>query len=192
MVRPDLKKSIKEGLTRHKAKKFIMRSIYDNTAIGGAIAIFGSALAVTATGLGVDTKGYNTAAIRLSVSKVTSAITSIGTNQSIAAVLEESADNSTFSAALENNGGQIGCVATASSLAAVLASARIEGLGLSNRLRYLRVKLTTYQGSTGGVPAGAICTGVAVIELGRAYNVPTTTQSSGGPTGTPATTASNT
>lgn len=167
-----------------------MRSIYDNTVIGSAAALLASTSGVVAYGPSVDTKGFNTGAIRLQVSLVGSGVTSIAKNGSVAAVLEESADNSTFSAATDNGGTQIGCVATASSLVAVLASARIEGLGVSNRMRYLRVKLITYQG--GLSPAAAIFTAVAVIELGRAYSNPTTTQSSGGPTGTPTTTASNT
>ncbi len=150
-----------------------MRTVYDNLNVGGALAVFGTGAAVVATGGSVDTKGYNSAALRIATSAVGAGIL-VANQVSLVAVLEESADNSTFTAALDNTGTQIQAKALATT-SAVLASARIEGLG-QQRLRYLRVKVT------GGTPtAGVIvqaCTAVAILELGRAYQNPVTTTAS--------------
>ena len=154
-----------------------MRSIYDNTKIDGVIAMLNTTVTVLGTGGGVDTKGFNTAAIRLATSKTGAGL--LVTDQiSVIAVLEESNDDGVadaYAAANDNTGAQITCTALAT-VTAVLASARIEGLGLSNRKRYLRVK-TKGGTTTAGVSAEAV-TSVAVIELGRAYALSTTTTAS--------------
>ena len=151
-----------------------MRSIYDNTKVGGVIAVYGSLTGVVATGDGVDTKGYNSAALRVQTSAVGAGIP-VNTGASLVAVLEESADNVTFSAANDNTGTQIGVTITATTTA-VVASARIEGLN-QNRLRYLRAKITTKMQVAPLTPA-KIFTGVAVIVMGRAYALPTDTTTS--------------
>lgn len=152
-----------------------MRSVYDNTSVQGAVALFATTPGVgqikTATGPSVDTKGYNSAAIRVQTSNVGSGVAA-ASQVSVVAVLEESTDNNAFTAALDNTGTQIQCTANAT-VTAVLAAARVEGLN-SNRDRYLRVVL---RGANDGVVARAV-TAVAVIELGRAFTRPSTTETS--------------
>ncbi len=147
-----------------------MRSVYDNLNVSGLVALFNTAATALQVGSGVDTKGYNSAALRVLAAPVGAGI--VVTNQvSVVALLEESADNVTFTAALDNTGTQIQCSPQAT-VTAVVASARIEGLG-QQRLRYLRIRVK------GGTPtAGVIVqahTAVALLELGRAYNNPVNT-----------------
>lgn len=148
-----------------------MRSVYDNLTLAGYAAAFNTTNAVVCVGAGVDTRGYNSAALRVFVGTVGAGIP-VNTGSSLTAVLEESADNVTYSSALDNTGVQIGfptaSVITATTTA-VLQSARIEGL-LQNRLRYLRVRTTAAFGGAASVLRQF--TSCAVLELGRAYQNP--------------------
>ncbi len=92
---------------------------------------------------------------------------------SLTAVLQESANNSTWSTALDNTGAAIQVVQEATTTA-VIASARIEGLN-QNRMRYLRVVTT---GAFGTPTPTKVFTSCAVLELGRAYNKPVNTTTS--------------
>lgn len=152
-----------------------MRSIYDNTKVGGAVAIFGTAATVIVTGPSIDTKGYNSGALRVSIGTVGAGL-SQNAGSSLTAIIQESADNSTFTTATDNSGATIGFAGTTATTSVVIADTRIEGLN-QNRMRYLRVKLTSVNSGTSGTVANAF-TAVAVIELGRAYNTPTSTATS--------------
>lgn len=147
-----------------------MRTIFDNAVLAGYAAQLNTTGAVVTTGASVDTRGYNTAALRTFVSQIGSGL---GFNQggSLAVVLQESSDNATFTTALDNTGTPIGVTVVATTTA-VLSDARIEGLGLSNRKRYLRIQTTA---NFGGVASSLRqFTSCAVLELGRAYNRPVT------------------
>ena len=151
-----------------------MRSLYDNTVVQGYTILRGSSNAVVQTGASVDTKGYNSGALRVYIGPVGSGL-SVAGGSSLTAVLQESTDNATFTTATDNNGTAIGFVGTQATTTAVLSDERIEGLNLSNRKRYLRVQLTGYMG---GSAAANVFTAAAVIELGRAYQRPVTTTES--------------
>ena len=146
-----------------------MRSIYDNAVVKGYAIVKASSNGVIAYGPSVDTKGYNTAALRVFLSEVGSGL-SVAGGSSLSAVLQESTDDSTFTDATDNSGATIGFTGTQATTTAVLSDARIEGLGL-NRDRYLRVKLTGY---LGGTAAANVFTAAAVIELARAFTDPVT------------------
>lgn len=148
-----------------------MRSLYDNVSVGAIHAVLNSSVGIVSRSPSVDTRGYNSAVLRVNTSAVGTNIL-VGQGGSVVVVLEESADNSTFTTAVDNTGATIGSTITATTTA-VLGSYRIEGLGLQ-RLRYLRVKQTSNFAAVAS--ASAIFTAVAVIELGRAYinPVPTT------------------
>lgn len=152
-----------------------MRSIYDNTKVDGPVAIYATTNAAFVYGPGVDTQGYNSGAIRVATT-VTGTGLAKNSGGSVVAVLEESSDNSTWAAANDNTGTQIQTSGVEGTTTAALGAARIEGLGVSNRLRYLRVKLTA--NGFANSSASARFTAIACIELGRAYNNPTTTATS--------------
>jgi hypothetical protein len=149
-----------------------MRDVYDNIAVGGYTVLFSTTTSVVATGASVDTKGYNSAALRVYIGTVGAGLT-VNNGSSLTAVLQESTDNVTFTTATDNTGATIGFTGTQATTSVVLAAARIEGLN-TNRQRYLRVQLTAKQGGTSGTVANAF-TSAAVIELGRAYQRPVTT-----------------
>ncbi len=150
-----------------------MRSVYDNLSVGAISAVFNTtnAVLISVNGPSVDTKGYNSAALRVFTTPTGTGLL-VSQQVSVVAVLQESADNITFTTANDNTGTPIGVTVNATTTA-VIGSARIEGLG-QNRLRYLRVNT---KGSSLGVIASAV-TSVAVIELGRAFQLPTTTGTS--------------
>ncbi len=139
-------------------------------SVGAISAVFNTtnAVLISVNGPSVDTKGYNSAALRVFTAPTGSGLL-VSQQVSVVAVLQESADNVTFTTANDNTGTAIGVTVNATTTA-VIGSARIEGLN-QNRLRYLRVRTT---GISLGVVAAAV-TSVAVIELGRAYQLPTTT-----------------
>lgn len=149
-----------------------MRSVYDNVAVGALVAQYSSVNGVITTSPSVDTKGYNSAALRVSLTPVISTNIVTGQGGTIAVVLQESNDNSTFTTATDNTGATIGGTVT-STTSAVLSSFRIEGLG-QNRKRYLRTQLTCNFGVTLSTVAQGYFTTTAVIELGRAYTNPVT------------------
>lgn len=151
-----------------------MRSIYDNVSVGSIVASYNSTQAVVVTSPATDTKGYNTAVLRVYTS-ATGAGLGTGAGGSVVAVLQESANNSTWSTANDNTGTAIGLTQEATTTG-VLGSARIEGLGLQ-RLRYLRYTLTPHFAAS--ISSAAIFTCVGVIELGRAYNNPVATTPGG-------------
>jgi hypothetical protein len=148
-----------------------MRDVYDNIAVGGYTVLFSTTTSVVATGASVDTKGYNSGALRVYIGTVGSGLT-INNGSSLTAVLQESDNNSTFTTATDNTGATIGFSGTQATTTVVLSDARIEGLN-ANRKRYLRVQLTAKQGGTSGTVANAF-TSVAVIELGRGFQRPVT------------------
>ncbi len=159
-----------------------MRSIYDNVIIGGIAgpALFTTPLVTTITGESIDTKGYNTGVLRVRASAFNTPLNNniqplitVNNGASITAVLEESANNSTWSAALNNSSVQIGTTGMVVTSTAVIGSARIEGLGGLNRMRYLRVKLTANFGSPN---VNKVFTALGAIELARAYNDPVTSE----------------
>ena len=127
-----------------------MRSVYD------AIKVLASLVPATRTadanGTGVDTKGYNSAMLVVSAGD----IDLTDTNETYVVNLEESADNSTFTAV-----SGISVTITADNQVGV---ARIDGLGTS-RKRYLRAVLDV-GGTTPSIP------GTALFLLGRAYQEP--------------------
>lgn len=147
-----------------------MRSVYDNLTVTGFAAAFNTTNSVITTGASVDTKGYNSAALRVFLS-TTGASVSTAAGSSLTVVLQESADNSTFTTAVDNTGATIGGTSIATT-SAVLASYRVEGLG-QQRLRYLRVRTTANLAGSG--VAAQTFTSAAVLELGRAYQNPVTT-----------------
>lgn len=152
-----------------------MRSIYDNVKLDGVAVVFASAAGVVVTGPTVDTKGYNTAAFRVATSAVGGAANVALTRGTVAAIIQESDDNSSWSTATDNGGTTIGTT-VAALLTPNVESVRIEGLGLSNCKRYIRVQLTTAFGANATTAAIFTCAGV--IELGRGYNKPAVTTSS--------------
>jgi hypothetical protein len=168
-----------------------MRSVIDNVVVGGQntaaygaiLSTFNSSAAVVVTtpSPSIDTKGFNSGALRVYVTPVgAQAITNNnGQNISTVATLQESNDNATWTTANDNTGTAIGGTVVATTTA-VLNSFRIEGLGVSNRKRYLRVQLVSCGAyGTLGSQAAAMTT-TTLIELGRAYELP--------PTQTPTTT----
>lgn len=147
-----------------------MRSIYDNVTATGFAAAFNTTGALITTGASVDTKGYNTGVLRVFTSTVGAGL-AVGTGGSLTAVLQESTDGSTWTTATDNNSETIGGTITATT-SAVIGSYRIEGLG-TNRDRYLRVVTTAAFGGAAAVTRQF--TSAAVIELGRAYQLPVNT-----------------
>lgn len=145
-----------------------MRSIYDGVKVDGWSINVNTGGAVVATGVSTDTKGYNTAALRVYVQPMSTGIAAA--NQvSLVAVLQESTDGSTWTTATDVGGTTIGFTLSPTTTA-VVGSARIEGLN-TNRDRYLRVQTTA--GIYPGVATGYF-TSAAVIELGNAYSNPVT------------------
>lgn len=150
-----------------------MRSIYDNANLAGFAAAFNTTGFTIVTSASVDTKGYNTAALRVFTSTVGAGI-GVGAGASLVAVLQESADGTTWATANDNTGTPIRITQEATT-SAVIGSARIEGL-LQNRLRYLRVQTTANFG--GPATPTRQFTSCAVLELSRAYQNPVNTTAS--------------
>lgn len=164
-----------------------MRSVYDNLTVAGIVAQFNTLGAITGVqsapsgtsidtyGAAVDTKGYNSAAIRVFTSTIKTGLAA-GAGGSLGVVLQESADATTWSTANDNSGTAIGVTQTATTTA-VIGSARVEGLG-TTRLRYLRLKVTAYFANALATSNTYGFTSAAVIELGRSYQRPVTTTTS--------------
>lgn len=148
-----------------------MRSIYDNNTVLGAMAIYNSSPGIVHTSPSVDTKGYNSAALRFLTTAVGGSATAVATRGTLAAILQESDDNSTFTTATDVSGTTIGATVAPTTTNGALTSVRVEGL-MQNRKRYLRMQLTSGFGPS--ATAAGIFTCTAVIELGRAYNRPVT------------------
>ncbi len=154
-----------------------MRTVYDNLSIGGLVATYNSLPAIVTTSPVVDTKGYNSAALRI-YTTATGAVSLPGGGVSLVAVLQECAtSNGVFTSALDNTGTAIGGTITPTTTA-ILSSFRVEGL-LQNRLRYLRVQLTPNFPAAVDRPIALIFTATALLELGRAYNNPVATTPQG-------------
>ncbi len=127
-----------------------MRSVYD--AIKAAFSIRPQTATSTATGTGVDTKGYNSAMAVLEVGAVS------GTSPTLNVKIQDSADNSTFA----DVSGLTLTQVTAANNSQVL---RIDGLNTSTLRRYLRAV-----GTIGGTsPSFAFS---VEILLGRAFQDP--------------------
>lgn len=153
-----------------------MRSIYDNAVVQGYAVQWNTTGATVTLGASVDSRGYNTAALRVFVSPTQGRGLTLGNGGSLTAVLQESSDNVTFATANDNTGAAIQLILVATTTA-VLQDARIEGLNLSNRKRYLRVQTTANFGSP-IVGNNMTFTSCAVLELARAYQNPVTTVAS--------------
>lgn len=151
-----------------------MRSLYDNVTVGSFAAAFNTTGATICTGASLDTRGYNSGVLRVFVSTMAAGIAT-GAGGSLTAVLQESTDGTTWTTATDNGGTTIGGTIE-STTTAVLGAYRIEGLGMSNRKRYLRVQTTARFG--GGSANLLQFTSAAVIEIGRAYNKPVNTATS--------------
>lgn len=148
-----------------------MRSVYDNIKADGFAVVYASVGGVVVTGPTVDTKGYNTAALRLSTTAVGGSANVVAQRGTVAAIIQESNDNSTWTTATDNTSTTIGSTVAATTTNGSVTSVRVEGLGLQ-RKRYLRVQLTTGFGPL--ATTAAIFTLAACIELGRGYNRPVT------------------
>lgn len=149
-----------------------MRSIYDNVAVGGLTGPLSvTQTAVFTLGAVVDTKGYNSACLRVFTTPVGTGIL-VGRSCSVVAIIQESADNVTFTTATDVSATNIGGTTTVTT-SAVISSYRIEGLN-QNRLRYLRVKLTPNVAPVPNTNSESF-TMTAVIELARGYARPVTT-----------------
>lgn len=149
-----------------------MRSIYDNAVLLGFTVSFATQTAVVTIGPVVDTKGYNTAALRVFTSSLPGNTAPSATQlSSLAVVLQESVDAVTWTTAIDNTGAAIGFTQVATNVA-VIQSARIEGLGLSNNARYFRIQTTSLLAGT--IATQNQFTACAVLELARAYNNPVT------------------
>lgn len=127
-----------------------MRSVYD--AIKSLFSIRPVTATSTATGTGVDTLGYNSAAVALEVGAVS------GTSPTLDVKIQDSADNSAFADVAGLTFTQV----TASNNSQIL---RIEGLNTATRRRYLRAVGTI----AGTSPSFAF--GVEIL-LGRAFKEP--------------------
>jgi len=111
-----------------------MRSIYDNAVLAGYATQFNTTGATVTYGAAVDTKGYNTGALRVFVSTIGNGTAlPVNTGGSLTVVLQESADAVTWNTATDNTGATIG-MTIVSTATAVLQDARIEGLN-QNQLR---------------------------------------------------------
>lgn len=135
MVRPF---RIKSKESRGQINIPMRFNVYDNTQIIGGVSLapqsFTGSSAVNGTS--VDTIGGDSAAIRAYGAIASGSPTAA----SLVVKLQESADNSTFTDALDNTGTVIGFTLNCKTVAGDNL-ARIEGLGL-NRKRYLRAVIT--------------------------------------------------
>lgn len=149
-----------------------MRSIYDNVNASSFIVASGSTAAVITSAV-TDTANFDTAVLRVFTSNLGAGL-GVGTGASLAAVLQESAATTgPWTSATDNTGAVIQVIQTATTTA-VIGSARVEGLGL-NRKRYLRIQATVNAANipaAGTIPALQQFTSCAVLEFGRAQNLP--------------------
>ena len=127
-----------------------MRSVYDN--IKSLFALRPQVATASVNGAGVDTLGYNSAAVTLEVGAVS------GTTPTLDVKIQDSTDNATFA----DVSGLIFTQVTTANNSQVL---RIEGLGTSTRRRYLRADATI----SGTSPSFAFATNIL---LGRAFRAP--------------------
>ena len=127
-----------------------MRSVYD--AVKSVVSLVPAVRTADANGTGVDTSGYNSAKLVVSVGDIDLA----DTDETYVVNVEESDDNSTFAA--------VSGLTTTITADNQVKNIRIEGLGTS-RKRYLRAVL-----DVGGTTPSCPCS--AVFELGRAFKEP--------------------
>lgn len=127
-----------------------MRSVYDN--IKSLFAFRPQVATASVNGAGVDTLGYNSAAVTLEVGAVS------GTTPTLDVKIQDSTDNATFA----DVSGLTFIQVTTANNSQVL---RIEGLGTSTRKRYLRAVATI----GGTSPSFAFATNIL---LGRAFRAP--------------------
>jgi hypothetical protein len=123
---------------------------YDDVLVSSstvsAVAIQSLTGASAVNGDSLDT-GITFDADKLMVHIRTEIASGAPTTSTVAWALQESSDNSTFTAALDNSGTAIGSTINVKTVAADVY-ARVEGL-MVNRKRYLRIVLTpTYTGGT--------------------------------------------
>jgi hypothetical protein len=120
-------------------------------------------------GVSVDTEGYDNAKLHVYAAEASGSPSAA----SVVVTLQESADNSTWTNALDNTGTVIGFTLSGLQAAAAVSAARIEGLNL-NRKRYLRVVVTP--SFTGGTSPAVLAYGEIVF--GGAQQLPVTTTTS--------------
>ena len=125
-----------------------MRSVYDN--VKTVVTLRPQAITANTNGIGVDTLGYNSAAISLETGAVT------GTTPTLDVKIQDSADNSTFA---DLSTPVAFTQVTAANNSQIL---RLEGLNATGRRRYIRV-VATVGGTTPNFTS--LCT----VLLGRAY-----------------------
>jgi hypothetical protein len=135
----------------HQVSSIIPQSVSGSSAVDGA---------------SVDTEGYDNAKLHVYSAEASGSPSAA----SLAVTLQESADNSTWTTALDNTGTPIGFTLTGLQAAAGVNAARIEGLNL-NRKRYLRIVVTpTF---TGGSSPAVLAYGEIVFG-GGAQQLPVT------------------
>jgi len=140
---------------------------YDNIRNATSVAPQSFTGSTPATGLSVDTLGYDNAKVHVYGAQASGSPTAA----SLVAKVQESADGSTnWADALDNTGTVIGFTVSALQTAAAPGAARIEGLGL-NRKRYLRVVVTP--AFTGGTSPAILAYGEIVFG-GDAQQLPIT------------------
>lgn len=125
-----------------------MRSVYDN--IKSAATLRPQAITANTNGNGIDTLGYNSAAISLEVGAVS------GTSPTLDVKIQDSADNSTFA---DLSPSVAFTQVTAANNSQIL---RLEGLNAAGRRRYIRVVATV-----GGTSPNF--TASCSVLLGRAF-----------------------
>lgn len=151
-----------------------MRSLYDNVAFSSALVStvgINSLTGSTAlTSAAIDTKGYNTAVLRV-IAEAASGSPSAATVA--ATVTESDTSGGTYTAANDNTGTAIGFTLDVHAARAE-GLARLEGLMTTNRKRFLKVVLTP--AFTGGTTPAI--NAFSEVVLGRAFTVPTNTATS--------------
>ncbi len=128
-----------------------MRSVYDNIKV--LFSLRPQAITANTNGTGVDTQGYNSAAVSLETGAVT------GTTPTLDVAIQDSADNSVFAAL---SPAVAFTQVTAANNSQIL---RLDGLGLTGRRRYIRA-VATVGGTTPNF------TSSCVVLLGRAFRAP--------------------
>ena len=128
-----------------------MRSVYDN--IKSLVTFRPQAITANGNGIGVDTLGYNSAAVIQEVGAVS------GTTPTLDTKVQDSADNSAFA---DLSPAVAFTQVTAANNSQIL---RLDGLNLAGRRRYLRAVATV------GGTSPNFQTSVVVL-LGRAFRAP--------------------
>ncbi len=151
-----------------------MRSVYDAvsqiTALFTGVGIQSLTGSTVVTSAAIDTKGFNSALIRV-IAELTTSNPSVAT---VALTVTESATSGgSYAPANDNTGTAIGFTLDVHAARAD-NSCRLEGLNGENRKRFLKVVLTP--AFTGGSSPAISC--VAEVILAHAFNLPANTATS--------------